>query len=66
MGQRGGAVLIDLEDMEYFLQRLAWVAFWGAIGSLLGTAVILTPWPLKTVPILLFVSLALMLAARAS
>lgn len=57
---------MDLEDVEYFLGGLARVAFWAAIGSLLGTAIILTPWPLKTVPILLFVSLTLMLAARAS
>lgn len=66
MGQRGGAVLMDLEDVEYFLWGLAQVAFWATIGSLLGTAITLTHWPLKTVPILLFVSLTLMLAARAT
>mgnify|MGYP000865633009 CR=1 FL=1 len=55
---------MDLEDVTYFLWGLSRVTFWAAIGSLLGTAIILTPWPLKTVPILLFVSLTLMLAAR--
>lgn len=57
---------MDLEDMANLLCRLAWVTFWAAIGSLLGTAIILVSWPLKTVPILLFVSLTLMLAARAA
>lgn len=64
MGQRGGAVLMDLEDVTNLLLGLAKVTFWAAIGSLLVTAIILAPWPLKAVPILLFVSLTLMLAAR--
>lgn len=55
---------MDLEDVTYFLYGLARVAFWAAIGSLLGTAIILTSWPLKAVPVLLFVSLTLMLSAR--
>lgn len=55
---------MDLEDLTNLLCGLARVAFWAAIGSLLGTAIVLTSWPLKAVPILLFVSLALALAAR--
>lgn len=55
---------MDLEDVTNILRGLAWLAFWVAIGSLLVTAIILTSWPLKVVPVLLFVSLVLMLAAR--
>lgn len=55
---------MDLEDVTNLLRGLAWVTFWAAIGSLLGTAIILTSWPLKAVPVLLFVSLTLMLSAR--
>lgn len=57
---------MGLEDVAYFLWGLAQVAFWAAVGSLLGVAIALTPWPIKTVLILLFVSLTLALAARAA
>lgn len=56
---------MDLEDATNLLCGLAWVTFWAAIGSLLGTAITLTSWPLKTAPILLFASLTLMSAERA-
>lgn len=55
---------MDLEDVENLLYGLAKVIFWAAIGSLLGTAIVLASWPFKAAPILLFVSLTLMLAAR--
>lgn len=55
---------MDLEDVTNLLCGLARVTFWAAIGSLLGTAIVLASWPFKTVPILLFVSLTLMLTAR--
>lgn len=55
---------MDLEDTTNLLLGLSRVVFWAAIGSLLGIAITLTPWPLKAVPILLFVSITLMLAAR--
>jgi hypothetical protein len=57
---------MDLGDVAYFLWGLSWVVFWAAVGSLLGTAIILTPWPIKAVFVLLFASLALALAARAA
>lgn len=57
---------MDLEDVAYFLRGLSQVVFWAAVGSLLGTAIILTPWPIKAVTILLFVSLTLALASRAA
>lgn len=56
---------MDLEDVAYFLWGLARVTFWATVGSLIGIAIILTPWPIKAVIILLFVSLTLALAARA-
>lgn len=57
---------MDLEDVAHFLWGLSQVVFWAAVGSLLGIAITLAPWPIKAVIILLFASLTLALAARAA